>query len=71
MLSSEVSEVRVDRPNKHEDLPPEIAEFDLSHRIGYEWMNSDVTHQFSKYRWSSIVESYTTKISKMFSLSVD
>jgi len=40
-------------------LAVEIAEDNLPRRAGYDWVSHQVTHHFSKYRWSSMVESYS------------
>ena len=38
----------------------EIAESDLPHRGGYDWVSPEVTRYFSRYRWSSSVETFVT-----------
>jgi len=66
--SSEVQLVRTDQPGRVEELPAEITESDLPHRTGYEWGSSHVSHQFLKYRWSSMVESYVTNVTMLSEL---
>lgn len=44
------------------DLEAEIAEVDLPRRTRYDWANSHMTCQFSKYRWSSMVKTYAISI---------
>jgi len=43
-------------------LPSEIAKSNLPRRGGYDWAGCQVTHHFSKYRWSSMVETYATRV---------
>jgi len=50
--------VREDHVDEVSRLAVEIVEYDLPRRIGYEWAHGFVKCHFSKYRWSSMVESY-------------
>lgn len=52
------SGVRGDHVDATSRLVEEVAEDDLPRRTGYEWAISHVTCHFSKYLWSSMVESY-------------
>jgi len=63
--SSEVQEVRMDKPGRVKDLAVAIIESDLPHRTMYEWVSPEGTCQFSKYRWSSMVESYVANVSML------
>jgi len=40
-------------------LAVEIAKDNLPRRAGYDWVSHQVTRHFSKYRWSSMVNSYS------------
>ena len=58
--------LRMDQSNKVEDLAAEISESDLPSRTEYEWETSHMTHQFLKYRRSSMVESYAASVTILF-----
>jgi len=54
------SKVREDHVDTASWLAAEVTEDNLPYRTRYEWASSHVTRHFSKYRWSSMVESYVT-----------
>jgi len=43
-------------------LPSELAESNLPRRRGYEWASALVTGLFSRYRWSSMVNTYAAAV---------
>jgi len=59
-MSEEASKSKVweDHVDVASGLAAEVDEDDLARRAGYKWASSHVTHHFSKYQWSSMVESY-------------
>jgi len=50
--------MRGDHVDQASQLAAEVAEGDLPRRSGYEWASLTVTRHFSKYHWSSMVNSY-------------
>jgi len=63
---TEIHEIVSHRPDVTERLAVEIAEGDLPHRPGYEWASSQVTHHFSKYRCSYMVDSFVSNVAMLF-----
>jgi len=51
-----------DHPNFDGMLLSEVAESSLPCRSGYDWASSLVTSRFSRYRWSSMVETYVASM---------
>jgi len=51
-----------EQPNVVGMLPPELAENNMPHRYGYEWVSTLVTSRFSRYRWSSMVNTYAAAV---------
>lgn len=52
-------------PSWVETIAEEIVESNLPLRSWYEWVDTKVTEYFSKYQWSSLVESYATSASML------
>jgi len=52
----------LEQPNMADMLPFELAESNLPRRLGYEWASSLVTDRFSRYRWSSMVNTYAAVV---------
>jgi len=52
----------LEQPNMAGMLPSELAESNLPWHLGYEWASSLVTDRFSRYRWSSIVNTYAAVV---------
>jgi len=51
-----------EQPNVAGMLPSELAENNMPHRCGYEWASTLVTSRFSRYRWSSMVNTYAAVV---------
>jgi len=50
------------QPNVAGMLPSELAENNMPHLCGYEWASTLVTTRFSRYRWSSMVNTYAAVV---------
>jgi len=61
----EASVLGVNESNRVVNLVAEIVESDILRRTRYEWTSLDVTRQFSKYRWSSMVELHAVSMSML------
>jgi len=66
ILSEEVSGSEHDgaseQPNVVGMLPSKLSKNNMPHQSGYEWASTLVTSRFSRYRWSSMVNSYATAV---------
>jgi len=51
-----------EQPNMTGMLPSELAKSNLPRRRGYEWASALVTDRFSRYRWSSMVNTYAATV---------
>jgi len=51
-----------EQPNMTGILLSELAESNLPRRRGYEWASALVTDQFSRYRWSSMMNTYAAVV---------